>query len=628
MKLTERNYFQAVPGYIDIINKDKDLKDSYAFINEVTQYGKEPDTINATADIRETFDMYLQLLNQAIASEGKARAGKGGKAAATSASKSAKAEPVARKKSVKKASPAPQKKKQPEPEPEPEAEPAEKVEHIPSDIALIKRYLSLHDKEKTYEQVLSVWRAFNKAIVERKVTRDSIYKPEITLMNKSLTTALGEAEVLGTLHMVIPAARLKHYQSLAKSVERSTGAALLTEYINISGRKAMGERAQRLITRIDRAIETGKMAGDRYMKEVKSAKAELEAFVNKETELVSVSNYSLNGIGEIAVFGCPCEYGELSGFTRSQNAVVYKLIEEKVKSLSDQELDRAFSDTVAPGLCKTIARKLIEGRQLTMSLIRDPAKVTGVSARKAPRSKFDFKTEVMDMRLRQAGKKKEMPSKVSQAGLGGTDLDSELSSAEEDVRIISAVEMVGMKFRTLGLQGRYRKLIGDPEPGFSAMIYGKPFQGKSTMAIDFAKELTRHGKVLYCVYEEGHGMLLQDKINRNKANVPGLDFANKLPAELRPYNFVFIDSVTDARLNEESFGALIKQYKPQEVSIIGIFHATKDGKFRGGQTFAHDADIVIRVEDGIAHARGRYGPPSEIPIAAIQPDNSNLRQAE
>lgn len=168
-----------------------------------------------------------------------------------------------------------------------------------------------------------------------------------------------------------------------------------------------------------------------------------------------------------------------------------------------------------------------------------------------------------------------------------------------------------MKFQIIGLTGKYGKLIGDPEPAFSAMIFGKPKEGKSTVGIDFAKELTKLGRVLYCAYEEGNGGTFQDKVNRNHANVPGLDFSNKLPKSLAAYKFVFIDSVSDAGLDEVAFKALIRSNKPN-TSIIGIFHATKEGKFRGGQTFAHDVDVLMRVESGVVYATGRYAAPGEM----------------
>lgn len=76
---------------------------------------------------------------------------------------------------------------------------------------------------------------------------------------------------------------------------------------------------------------------------------------------------------------------------------------------------------------------------------------------------------------------------------------------------------------------------------------------------------------------------------------------------------MFIDSLSDAGLDEVFFKALIKADKPN-TSIIGIFHATKDGKFRGGQTFAHDVDVLMRVENGVVYAQGRYAPQGEMRI--------------
>ncbi|RYY17198.1 MAG: hypothetical protein EOO04_25755, partial [Chitinophagaceae bacterium] len=233
---------------------------------------------------------------------------------------------------------------------------------------------------------------------------------------------------------------------------------------------------------------------------------------------------------------------------------------------------------------------------------------------------YDFGTEIMDMRLRNAGSgaKEYTPTGKpnKRHGLSGIAEAPVPPEVTEDLKIMSASELVNQKFRTMGLQGKYRKLIGDPEPGFSAMIYGKPKQGKSTVAIDMAKEFTRYGKVLYCAFEEGHGYTLQDKVIRNKANVPGLDFANKLPPNLSMYQFVFVDSVSDAGLDEVAFKGLIKANKPH-TSILGIFHATKGGNFRGGQTYAHDVDVLIKVDSGVAEAQGRFAPPNQINIQTL-----------
>lgn len=607
MKLTLANYFDRVQEYMATIKGSKELADGHQFVLAATENGKNFDAYDEDDDIKSTIDLYLQKLTEF---HNKA------KKAPDKKKPVAKPAPVKKSASVKKPATKQETGKSVRPKAAPKQEPeqhAELVETIPSDIALVKRYIGLHDKEKTYDQVLSIWRAFNKAVVERKVTRDSPWKTEVGVMNKSLSEALQASEVSGSVHLNIPSAKLKAYKAIAESVEKSTGVALLLEYINISGRPGMIERATKLGNRIDRAVAAGKLKGDRYQKDVMRARQELEAYVNKENEVVLVSPYGLSGIGEIAVFGCACEHG-LDGYTRSENAVIYKLLQEQVKNLSDCELDRAFSDTVAPSICKTIAHKLIETRQLTMALLRNPAKATGSRALSGF-SDYDFDTEVIDMRLRHAGSSTTNPAISGPVSLSGIPVHTSHTAAP--VKIMSARDLVKQEFKTIGLQGRYRELIGDPEPGFSAMIYGKPFQGKSTLAIDFAKELTPLGKVLYAAVEEGHGGTLKDKIIRNRADVLNLDFADNLPGDLSLYRFLFIDSVTDAKLNEDAFNALIKANKARGICTIGIFHATKDGKFRGGQTFAHDADIVIRVEDGIAYANGRYAAQGQMNIEAI-----------
>ncbi len=605
MKLNSTNYFQQINHYMDIIRSDADFEATYRFINKVTKNGKEPQSLNKSPEIRETFDLFLQNLNSRESKQKKITVKK--------------APPD--KQSKKPSKPAQQTaakvvKKAPKPQPEKKSvakHKAVQVAHIPSDIALAKKYLSLHDKEKTYEQLLAIWRAFNKAIVERKVMKGSPYQTEIAAMNAGIRVAVDKAAETGSLHLMIPDARLRVYDEIAHSVERSISVGILIEYINISGKEGMQERAEKLLHRIEKAEAEGRLKGDRYVKELRNAKTALTAYLNKENDKVDVNSYSLSGIGELSVFGCACDEG-LDGFNKAQNAVIYKLMEEKVKNLGDDEFDRAFGDTVAPSLCKAIAHKLVHTGLLTMSLLRNPARVARGKAL-AGTSPYDMETELMDMRLKKAGRQPHKNT-IAKNSLNGTDEVGMNTAVAADVRIISAKELVSKQFRTMGLKGKYKQLLGDPEPGFSAMIYGKPKQGKSTVAIDLAKELTNHGKVLYCAFEEGHGLTLKDKVVRNHADVPGLDFADKLPPYIKSYQYLFIDSVSDAGLDEQAFKQLIKSSKP--TSVIGIFHATKDGKFRGGQTYAHDVDVLIRVEDGVAYAQGRFAPPGEMNITSLQ----------
>lgn len=193
----------------------------------------------------------------------------------------------------------------------------------------------------------------------------------------------------------------------------------------------------------------------------------------------------------------------------------------------------------------------------------------------------------------------------TEKGLYGVDevLEPEVIKTPD---IISSSELSQMQFETIGLQGKYRELIGDPCVGFTAMVYGLPKSGKSTLCIDFAKYLAEHhGKVLYVAIEERFGYTLKEKFERLNAIHPNLVIAEKLPNDLSSYQFVFIDSVSKAGLTSSELTNLTKQNP--KTAFIFIFHTTKDGNFRGKQDFAHDVDVIIEVEDGKAKANGRFG---------------------
>jgi len=195
----------------------------------------------------------------------------------------------------------------------------------------------------------------------------------------------------------------------------------------------------------------------------------------------------------------------------------------------------------------------------------------------------------------------------TERGLRGVEDEEEtaLNEIPEPV-VITSTELAGMDFETIGLKGKYRDLIGDPSIGFSAMVFGLPKSGKSTLCIDFAKYLAEnHGKVLYVAIEEGFGYTLKEKFERLGAIHPNLVIAEKLPDDLTSYQFVFIDSVSKAGLSSQELTRLRKENP--NTAFVFIFHTTKEGNFRGKQDFAHDVDVIIEVENGVAKANGRFG---------------------
>lgn len=136
-----------------------------------------------------------------------------------------------------------------------------------------------------------------------------------------------------------------------------------------------------------------------------------------------------------------------------------------------------------------------------------------------------------------------------------------------------------MDFQTIGLQGKYRDLIGVPSVGFTAMVYGLPKTGKSNMCLDLANYLAaHHGKVLHCAIEEGFGYTLKEKIQRLKAHHSNLYISDRVPENLSDFNFVFIDSISEAGMDVNAIDQLRKMHP--DTPFIFIYHTTKESNFK------------------------------------------------
>jgi hypothetical protein len=182
----------------------------------------------------------------------------------------------------------------------------------------------------------------------------------------------------------------------------------------------------------------------------------------------------------------------------------------------------------------------------------------------------------------------------------------------EDDTIVRGSEIAQMDFPTIGFRGKWLNFIGDPNKGFTAMVFGKPKFGKSILCIDFADYLSKnHGEVLYVSREEYNSGTLQQKVFSSGAYE--VNFSNKIPADLSPYQFVFLDSITMLGLSTDDLEDLREEYP--EISFVFIFQTTKQGAFRGSNQYQHNVDIVIEIpEIGRAVQYGRFNQGGEMDI--------------
>jgi hypothetical protein len=371
-----------------------------------------------------------------------------------------------------------------------EAYESEDVEHIDIEVQFIKRYAAMHGKVKSQAQVLTLLHGLQKAIVERKIRKDSPYAKEIEMMQNQLITCY---EKMGDMAEIkIDSKNLKRYLEIAHSQEGMLSVVLLKAYIALNGKRDVKDKADRLFKRIKKSVDQGKITkSDKYADKLNEAYQTLKSYIDGDSVMLNINKAQLNGLMGIL--------GE-------------NLFGQK-KSLNGHEEDNGM--------------------------------------------------------------------------------------------IVSSGELLAMDFQTIGLKGKYRELIGDPSVGFTAMVYGLPKSGKSTMCLDFANYLaSHHGKVLYCAIEEGFGYTLKEKIERLKAHHSNLYITDRVPENMNDFQFVFIDSVSKAGMDVNAIDQLRKMHP--DTSFIFIYHTTKEGNFKGVNEHAHEVDVIVQVDKGKATSTGRF----------------------
>ena len=436
---------------------------------------------NSNENIKRVVDAYFQKLSDYLDKNPSAPAQK------SMPAKVVKAEP----KTASQAKPAPAPKEVPEKKAAAEKEEydSEDVEHIDTDVQFIKRYATMHGKVKSQAQILTLIHSLQKAILERRIKKDSPYAKEIELMQNQL---IGCYEKMGDMAEIkIDSKNLKRYLQIAHSQEGMLSVALLKAYVALNGKRDVKDKAERLFNRIKKAVEQGKITkSDKYANKLNEAFGTLKNYIDGNPAMLTINKTQLNGLMGIL--------GE-------------DLFQKK--------------------------------------------------------------------------------------SLNGYDDDNGM--------IVSSGELLAMDFQTIGLKGKYKELIGDPSVGFTAMVYGLPKSGKSTMCLDFANYLANHhGKVLFCAVEEGFGYTLKEKIERLKAHHSNLYITDRVPENISDFDFVFIDSVSKAGMDVNDIDQIRKLHP--NTSFIFIYHTTKEGKFKGVNEHAHEVDVIVQVDKGKATSTGRF----------------------
>lgn len=208
------------------------------------------------------------------------------------------------------------------------------------------------------------------------------------------------------------------------------------------------------------------------------------------------------------------------------------------------------------------------------------------------------------------GEQEDIPANIESARNEMKENEGTFAGAEtvinQNNRIISSKQLMQYDYESLTFTGRWNDFIGRPAVIFHLAVHGSPGEGKSTFCLQFADYLADNfGNVIYISGEEGYSKTLKDKVVRVQADSKNLYFHDaknmgeimeQVPAN--QFRFIFIDSLDTLRIDAVKLKELKKHYPKS--AIVTISQSTKDGKMRGSNEIIHDADIAIKVTNGIA----------------------------
>lgn len=185
-------------------------------------------------------------------------------------------------------------------------------------------------------------------------------------------------------------------------------------------------------------------------------------------------------------------------------------------------------------------------------------------------------------------------------------------------KVIGVQQLLKKKYKLVeGMSPQMTDAVGELEDTFTAIIYGKSGNGKTSFTIQFIKELSKAlGPAIYNSLEEGHGKTIQDlairynlmehgNLIRFVDNEPFEEFYARMRKKKSP-KIAVIDSVQYMQLTFEQY----KQLKEGCKKKIFLFISHAQGSRPKGveaQNIEFDVNIKIRVDKFIAFVSSRYG---------------------
>jgi len=168
------------------------------------------------------------------------------------------------------------------------------VHHIDPEVKFIKRYAALHGKRKDRESLLTLLHSLQKAINEKTITKTSKYADEVMAIQRGLIKAINAAGK--EVDIIIDEDSLTKYRAIANGQKVIYSIPLLKQFIAITGKSNVKDKAEALLKRITEAQKKELFKSDPHGNEIKAVKEALEDYIAGKQQSPILSDISLRGL--------------------------------------------------------------------------------------------------------------------------------------------------------------------------------------------------------------------------------------------------------------------------------------------------------------------------------------------
>jgi hypothetical protein len=280
------NYYSNISA-VDFSSLPEPLRKGHEYVNKVTMNGTSWTAYNSSPTIQKVIDAYFEKLSEHIPQQ---------KSHEESAPLKREGEPKPKKQKrerVKK-EPAPKKHKE---KTEEAKEDFELIERLPDELRFMRRYIKMHGMKKTKDELLRFINALQKAILERRIRKESAYAKQVMYMQTNLLKVYNEMKGKA-IEVQINSKTLNEFEKEIGAEKVMPSIQLIKRYVNLHGKTGIKEKAKQLFEQITNAVKKKKiLKNDKYAEKLNEIWNSLQAFLSdkKQTSL-PMNSAELNGL--------------------------------------------------------------------------------------------------------------------------------------------------------------------------------------------------------------------------------------------------------------------------------------------------------------------------------------------